>query len=99
MRIERSLLASPELLALAERVVWFKEPSAALADSKHFIAHALTYGTFDDIQVLRKFVDDDQLRDALRNAPAGVFDPRSWAYWNLVMGLGPTVGPPQRVLP
>ena len=37
--------ATPELLSVAERVVWFKTPSEALADPVHFLAHVMTYGT------------------------------------------------------
>jgi hypothetical protein len=27
-------------------------------------------------------VSDDDFREALDRAPAGIIDPRSWAYWN-----------------
>ena len=32
---------------------------------------------------IRQYLSDDDLREALEHAPAGIFDPRSWAYWNL----------------
>ena len=53
---------APELHALARRVVWFKSPSDAIAMPLHFIAHVLTYGTHEDVSVLRRFVLDDDLR-------------------------------------
>ena len=84
------------LLALAKATVWFKPPKEALAYPEHFIAHVLTYGTHDDVKVLRQYVGDDELRDALDHAPPGVFDGRSWAYWNLVMGRYPAPPMPQR---
>lgn len=39
----RHLPETPELLAVAERVVWFKPPSEALADPVHFLAHVCEY--------------------------------------------------------
>jgi hypothetical protein len=85
-----------DLVALARRVVWFKEPSAALGDVRHFVAHALTFGTAEDVQVLRRHLADDQLRMALQEAPAGVFDARCWAYWNLMLDLPAGAAPPTR---
>jgi len=41
-----------ELLAVAERVVWFKTPAEALADPVHFLAHVMTYGTVEDLRAL-----------------------------------------------
>ncbi len=38
---------------------------------------------------------DEALRDALRNAWPGIFDPRSWSYWHTVLGMLPV--PPMRV--
>ena len=45
----KPLPATPELLQVARRVVWFKAPEAALADPIHFLAHVMTYGTADDL--------------------------------------------------
>lgn len=36
---------------------------------------------------------------ALLDAPPGVFDPRSWNYWNLVYGFDPVPPLPKRVIP
>jgi hypothetical protein len=38
-----ALPKTPELLAVAERVVWFKPPAEALADPIHFLAYVMTY--------------------------------------------------------
>jgi hypothetical protein len=74
---------TPELLAVAERVVWFKPPRETLKDPVHFLAHVMTYGTVEDIRALDGIVGANEFREALDHAPAGVFDARSWAYWNL----------------
>jgi hypothetical protein len=85
----KGLPATPELLAVAERVVWFKAPSEALADPIHFLAHVMTYGSVEDLRALEGFVGRREYRETLENAPPGVFDPRSWAYWNLKCGRVP----------
>jgi hypothetical protein len=94
----RPLPNVPELQSLARRVVWFKSPGDAIAMPTHFIAHVLTYGTHEDVSVLRRFVPDDELREALACAPAGVFDNRSWAYWHLKLGRYPPPPLPSRTL-
>jgi hypothetical protein len=85
----KTLPMTPELLAVAERVVWFKPPAETLADPVHFLAHVMTYGTVEDLRALKGVVGPDDFREVLDHAPPGVFDPRSWAYWNLVCGRTP----------
>lgn len=81
----KPLPATPALRAVAARVVWFKEPDEALADPVHFLAHLMTYGTVEDLATVRALVPADVFREALAQAPPGVFDRRSWAYWHLVL--------------
>jgi hypothetical protein len=95
----RHLPRTPEIEAIARRVVWFEEPEQALADPVRFLAYAMTYGDHADMKVIREYLSDDDLRGALSKAPPGVFDPRSWAYWNLKFGRYPTPTMPGRALP
>lgn len=60
------------------------------------MAYAMTYAHYRDMQVIRQFVSDDEIRQALDAAPPGIIDPRSWAYWNLRMGRFPPPPAPQR---
>jgi hypothetical protein len=85
----KTLPATSGLLAVAERVVWFKTPAEALANPVHFLAHVMTYGTPEDLRALQGWSDQNNFRETLENAPPGVFDPRSWAYWNLKCGRVP----------
>ena len=85
----KPLPTTPALLAVARRVVWFKEPSETLADAVHFLAHVMTYGTIEDLHALQGVVGQNDFREALEQAPPGVFDPRSWAYWNLKCAITP----------
>lgn len=74
---------TPEIETVSRRCVWYKSPEEAVEYPEHFIAHVLTYGWHEDVKALRKVVSDDDLRNAMNNAPAGVFDSRSWSYWQL----------------
>jgi len=94
----RPLPISPELLNVARRVVWFKEPEDTLADPVHFLAHVMTYGTVEDLQALRGVVGKEEFQEVLDHAPPGVFDPRSWAYWNLKCGYKSPLPLPSRKL-
>jgi len=92
----KPLPATSELLSVAARVVWFKAPSEALADPVHFLAHVMTYGTVEDLRALEGVVGQREFREALEQAPPGIFDARSWAYWNLKCGRVPAPPLPVR---
>jgi hypothetical protein len=72
------------LEAVAGRVIWWKPPAEALADRPYFLARVMAAGTFDEVRCVRGHVPPEAFRAVLEDPPAGVFDPRSWAYWNLV---------------
>jgi hypothetical protein len=84
-------------LALARRLVWFEPPEQALADPIRFLAYAFRDARSADMAVIREHLDDDDLREALRHAPPGIIDPRSWAYWHLMLDL-PLRPMPQRAI-
>jgi len=86
----------PDLLDVARRVVWFKPPVEALKDQVQFLAHLMTYSTPEDVLTVRKYLSLADFRHALENAPPGIFDPRSWTYWNLVCGRDPVPEMPRR---
>ena len=79
--------ASTELEGIAGRLFWWKSAQEALADRKRFLAQVMVYGTAEDVVAVRRSFSDAELREVLADAPAGLFDPRSWAYWHLVLGL------------
>ena len=87
---------TPELLNVARRVIWFKKPEEALTDPVHFLAHVMTYGTVEDLRALEGVVGQREFREALEHAPPGIFDARSWAYWNLKCGRVPAPPLPVR---
>jgi hypothetical protein len=94
----KDLPRTPEMLAVARRVVWFEPPETALADPVRFLAYAMTCGRHEDMRAVRRHVSDDALRAALAAAPPGIIDPRSWAYWHLVVDRYPPPPLPGRRL-
>jgi len=89
---------TPETRAIARRIIWFESPAQALTDPVRFMAYAMASATHEDMKALRRYVSDDDFREALDHAPPGIIDPRSWAYWNLKMGRYPPPRPPRRML-
>lgn len=90
---------TPELLDLARRIVWSESPTQALADPVRFLAYLMTYGTAEDVTIARRHFTHDDFREAIENAPPGILDERSWAYWNLMVGRYPAPPMPRRYLP
>ena len=95
----KPLPLAADLLALAPRVLWFEAPEQALADPIRFLAYVMTYGTAEDVAVVRRYVGEDGFREAIENAPPGILDERSWAYWNIMAGRDPVPPMPVRQLP
>jgi hypothetical protein len=84
--------------AVAARVIWFEPPEKALADPIRFMAYVMARATPGDLAVIRRYVSDDDFREALDKAPPGIIDPRSWAYWNSKFGRYPPPPMPSRAL-
>jgi hypothetical protein len=87
---------TPETAALSCRIIWFEEPQDALSDPVRFLAYAFARATHEDMKLLRSFLSDDDLREALDHAPPGIIEPRSWAYWNSKLGRYPAPPMPTR---
>ena len=85
----KSHLAYDAILDLVPRIIWFESPQQAIAEPIRFLAYAMTYAPHEDVREIHRYVSDDDLREALDNAPPGIMDPRSWAYWNSILGRYP----------
>ena len=94
-----SLPNTPELKAVARRVIWFEKPDDALQNPIHFLTYLLTYGTHEDVKSVRKYLTDSELLYVLDNVAPGIMDPRSWSYWNLMLNRYPPPPMPVRQLP
>jgi hypothetical protein len=64
----KPLPLNDETRALARRLVWFDLPEKALADPVRFLAYAFARATHKEMKVLRAYVDEADLREALGNA-------------------------------
>jgi len=87
-----------DLEQAARRLFWWKSPNEALADPHRFVAQVMVYGTPEDLTVARRHFPESIFREVLAEPPAGLFDPRSWAYWHVVFGLEAPPEPPRRRL-
>jgi hypothetical protein len=58
--------------------------------------HIARMATHEDMTVIRRYVSDEDFREALDKAPPGIVDARSWAYWNSKMGRYPAPPLPRR---
>ncbi len=85
-----------EMRRAVKRCIWFESPEEAVKDTPRLAAYILTHGMPEDTEVLRKQLSDDDLKQALDEAPAGIYDARSWAYWNLMIGRYDTPSLPVR---
>jgi hypothetical protein len=79
---------TPEVRRIAGRVIWWDTPEHAVLRLDDFLCRVMTFGNLADVNYIEAFYGRDRLRAALRSAPAGVIDPRSWHYWHRRLGLG-----------
>ena len=84
---------------VAKRLVWFEPPELSLKEPVRFLAYAFAHARDQDMRVLRALLGDAELRFALQNAPPGIIDAKSWAYWHLMLDLGEAPSLPTRQLP
>ncbi len=82
----KEITLTAEMKKTVQRCIWFESPEEAVKDTPRLAAYILTHGMPEDTQALRKQLTDDDLKQVLDVAPAGIYDARSWAYWNLVVG-------------
>jgi hypothetical protein len=87
-----------QLKRIAKELFWWQTPEVSLANPRRFLAEVMTLGTWQEVQQVKEAFGWDAFKDALVNARAGVFDPRSWAYWQAFLDL-PAAELPRRHLP
>ncbi len=88
-----------DLVAVARRVVWFKEPDRALAMPEHFLGHVMEYGSLDDVRTVRRYLSRDEWAAAIDSIPPGILSPRAWSYWNVIFGRFDVPPMPIRQIP
>lgn len=88
-----------DLRVVAKRVVWFKKPEDAMQDTRLFLAQVMTYGTLSDLTTTLRYFSEADFEAVLDNPPPGVFDRRSWTYWNVRYRRQPVPALPIRACP
>ena len=73
---------TPELLAVAKRVVWFQSPRETLQGPRHFLTYLMTYGTLEDVAAVLVAIGEAPFIAALDDPLPGIFDGRSWRFWH-----------------
>jgi hypothetical protein len=66
---------NPETERVARRIIWFETPAEALADPVRFMAYAMSHALHEDMKVIRRYVSDEDFRNALDRAPPGIINP------------------------
>lgn len=87
---------TPEFLAIAKRVVWFKPPEETLSQPIELMAYAMKGSTDEDMARLLAHIGLHGLKEALDQAPPGIIGARSWSYWNARVGRYPPPPLPKR---
>ena len=76
------MIYSEELLAVAKRIFCFGTPEEALEFPKRFLTYAMTHASDEDIEILRKYFNDDDFKATLDDPAPGIFDQSSWGKWS-----------------
>jgi hypothetical protein len=79
--------------------MWWRTPEEAWAEPRRLLQQVMAIGLPGHVTEARRHWTEEEFRDALRTAPPGVFDPRSWAYWHTVLGMLPVPPLPARNFP
>jgi hypothetical protein len=87
------------LQGIAARVCWWQSADEALKDTPLFLCRAMTFGTWEDASFCLEHFGREAFRDALRSAPPGLLDARSWHYWHHRLGMLPVPPQPVRAIP
>jgi len=91
--------ASPALLSIARRLVWWLSPEEALSQRSLLVAQLMTLGTWDDVEAARAALGEKALRETLNDPPTGIFDAPSWHYWHHRFGHESVPPLPKRRIP
>lgn len=82
-------------------VIWFEPPEEAIRHTSRLLCYAMQYTSEPSFGVLRKHFGDEAFREALRKAPPGILDQKSWGFFHVYFrpyGTEPTPPLPVRRL-
>jgi hypothetical protein len=91
-------LSGRKLAELARRYVWWLKPAEVARDPDRLIRQILSLGLPEDYLFLEDHFGRQRIIAALRSAPPGSIDPRSWTFWHRQFRL-PVPPLPKRRIP
>lgn len=83
--------------ALARKLVWW--PDARPVSDRDILARVMVMGSWDDILEACRLWGDEAFAAVLDAPPSGLFDERSWVYWNKRLGRVPVPPLPPSAVP
>jgi hypothetical protein len=81
------MVSTPLLRSLAGKYIWWKTPDESLRFPQRVIAQVMNIGDYEDVQAMSDDQTEARLKQALLEAEAGQFSPKSWSYWHYRLGL------------
>ena len=90
---------SERMAAIARRVCWWEPADVTLGNTPLFLCRVMVLGTWEGVCVAIDCYGREAFGKALRSAPPGLFDYRSWHYWHHRLGLLPIPKLPERAIP
>jgi transcriptional regulator with XRE-family HTH domain len=83
----RDPAAQALLRRMARRYIWWQTPEASIQDPHRVIAQIMDLGTLEDFQETAAVLGKRRMADVLTLASPGWFHPKSWAFWNIALGM------------
>jgi hypothetical protein len=68
-----------------------------MEDCRRFVAQVMTFGDWNETLLTMNLLGTEPFRQALLDAPAGIFDIKSWTYWHQRLQLPLTPLPRRRI--
>jgi hypothetical protein len=81
---------------LAKKYVWWESQDWSYKHPLVLLSNIMNLCNWDDLCLLLKCVNENTLREVLKNAPPGYFSYRSWDYWHHKLNLTPVPNLPKR---
>ena len=76
-----------------KKFVWWNDAEGQ--PQRTLIARIMTMGTWDEILEGLRIFGEEEFRSVLKNPPKGIFDRRSWNFWNVRLGISPRLPFPE----
>ena len=89
---------SERMAAIARRVCWWEPAEVTLCDTPLFLCRVMVLGSWEGAGLAIDHYGREAFREALKAAPPGLFDNRSWHYWHHRLGLLPVPKRPERMI-